>query len=128
MTISKICFVSRRHMYNFTKYIKPGSTNHFFLKSPVPTQENGYCYLIVCFCVCCIVVFLLFSSYSWCISLSFIVTRICFFSIDLWISNSGILLLYFIYAVNKPCKLTIEDITLTRRNVVFILWICLIVW
>ena len=24
----------------------------FFLKCPVPSQENGHCYIIVCSCVC----------------------------------------------------------------------------
>ena len=24
----------------------------FFIKCPVPSQENGHCYIIGCFCVC----------------------------------------------------------------------------
>ena len=41
----------------YPRVSQPSSTHHFFLKCPVPSQENGSCYLIVRFCVCYIVVF-----------------------------------------------------------------------
>ena len=49
----------------------------FFLKCPVPSQENGHCYIIICFCVCYILVL------CFC----------CVVVLCLWILNSGILLL-----------------------------------
>ena len=58
--------------------IKPGSTDHVFLKGLVQSKEHGSCYhkLFICmlaFCFCCTAVLLLFLCFhlvhSWCVSL-----------------------------------------------------------
>ena len=89
----------------------------FFLKCPVPSQKNCHCYIIVRFCVCYILVLCFCVCYSlvlcfcvcyilvWCFCcvVVFLLYLMClflvcdpdlfFFSIDLLILNSGILLL-----------------------------------
>ena len=100
--------------------IKPGLTHHFFLKCPLPSPENGHCYIIVRFCMCYILMlFLLCRSYPLKFD-AFPSVLVCnsdffFFTIDVWISNSGILHLQIKITQASFC-VTVIMIIITQRK------------
>ena len=87
-----ICaFVQARALASPTTRFNPP---FFFLKCPIPSQKNGNCFLMVRFCVCCIVIWFFVALKYFCCFVIFLlnltcfpqfkfVTRMCFIAIDL---------------------------------------------
>ena len=85
--------------------IKPGSTYHFSLKCPVPSQEYGSYYQIVRFLSMYFGVFLFFVAlqFSW-VEFNIVAATLCYVDFDYWTWSYRLAATYILLAATSPLR------------------------